>query len=63
MKTDKDHKIHTGFRLSKQNIEFLEKVADNLGLTRTNVVDMILTMVRKDKNVLLKLLKNQLYKQ
>jgi biotin operon repressor len=57
---EKDQKIHTGFRLSKPNIDFVEKVASNLGLTRTNVVDMILTLVRSDQEILMKMIKERL---
>jgi len=48
----KDLKIHTGFRLSKQNLQFIEKTGSSLGLNKTNVLDMFITILRKDPKVL-----------
>ncbi|MBI4645024.1 MAG: hypothetical protein HY738_00125 [Bacteroidia bacterium] len=52
----KENKIHTGFRLSKDNYDLLGKYEKNLGISRTGVVDMILTVVRKDEKLLLNLI-------
>jgi biotin operon repressor len=59
----KENKIHTGFRLSKNNVDFIQKISDSLGLTRTNVVDMIITILRNDKTLLSELIKKQIEKQ
>ncbi|MCD4774041.1 MAG: hypothetical protein K8R41_11735 [Bacteroidales bacterium] len=58
--SNKERKIHTGFRLSKQNLKCVEDMGDSLGLNNTNVVDMILTIIRKDKSLFVKLIQNAL---
>ena len=60
MSTKKENKQLTGFRLSKNNLDFIENTADSLGLNRTGALDMILTIVRKDKGLLLKLIQKAL---
>lgn len=44
----KDTKIHTGFRLSKENISFIEKTGNSLGLNKTNTLDMLITIIRNN---------------
>jgi len=57
---EKENKILTGFRLTKHNIDYIDKLSAKLGLNRTNVVDMIITLVRKEQNLLPELIKKQL---
>ena len=57
---EKENKIHTGFRLSKNNLDYIDGLSKTFGITRTNVVDMIFTLIRKDKKTLLNLIKKQL---
>lgn len=54
----KEKKIHTGFRLSKENHELLQYYEKNLGINKTNVLELILTISAKDKKMMLALLKN-----
>lgn len=49
---DNNHKIHTGFRISKDNIKFIESTGQNLGLNKTAVVDMLITIIRKNPGTL-----------
>ncbi len=44
----KDNKIHTGFRLSQQNLKFIEDKGKSLGLNRTNMLDMLITIMRNN---------------
>lgn len=53
----KDRKVHTGFRLSKDNVKMIQRYENNLGINKTSVVDMILTVVRKDERLVLDLIK------
>jgi len=53
----KEKKIHTGFRISKENHDLLQFYEKNLGLNRTGVLELILTVSGKDKNMMLSLLK------
>jgi len=58
---NKDHtdaKIHTGFRLSKNNYKLLEELEDDLGINKTSVINMILSLIKKDKSVLINLIKS-----
>jgi hypothetical protein len=59
----KETKVHTGFRLSKNNLDFIEDMGNSLGLNKTNVVDMILTIVRNDTALVVKLIKNSITKK
>lgn len=43
---NKDNKIHTGFRLSQKNIQFIERTGSSLGLNKTNTLDMLITLIR-----------------
>jgi len=52
----KDNKIHTGFRLSQQNIKFIEKTGNSLGLNKTNTLDMLITIIRTNPDTLTKLI-------
>lgn len=55
-------KIHTGFRLSKENYKLLENLEQNLGINKTSVVNMILSLIEKDKSILLNLIKSAINK-
>jgi len=44
----KELKIHTGFRLSKQNLVFIEKMGKSLGLNKTNALELLITILRND---------------
>lgn len=55
-------KIHTGFRLSKENYKLLEKLEKDLGINKTSVVNMILSLIEKDKSVLVNLIKSAITK-
>ncbi len=56
----KENKVLTGFRLSKKNIEFIDKIGGSLGLNRTSVLDMFITIIRRNNDVLMGLIKNAL---
>jgi hypothetical protein len=43
---NKDNKIHTGFRLSQKNIQFIERTGSSIGLNKTNTLDMLITLIR-----------------
>ncbi len=58
--TTKDNKIHTGFRLSRQNIQFIEKTGNSLGLNKTSMLDMLITIMRKDPKALTNLIQKAL---
>ena len=53
---DKDLKIHTGFRLSRQNIKFIEDTGNSLGLNKTSTLDMLITIIRNNPGTLTKLI-------
>ncbi|HAG17178.1 MAG TPA: hypothetical protein DCG69_11770 [Bacteroidales bacterium] len=53
----KEKKIHTGFRITKENHELLSFYEKNLGISRTSVLELILTVSGKDKSMMLTLLK------
>ncbi|MCD6090687.1 MAG: hypothetical protein J7J72_04245 [Bacteroidales bacterium] len=53
----KEKKIHTGFRITKENHELLKFYETHLGLNRTSVLELILTISGKDKKMMLTLLK------
>ena len=55
-KNNVDLKIHTGFRLTSDNYKLLEKLEGDLGLNKTGVVNMILTLIDNDRNVLVNLI-------
>jgi hypothetical protein len=55
-------KIHTGFRLSKENYMLLEKLEKDLGINKTSVVNMILSLIEKDKAVLINLIESAITK-
>lgn len=59
----KETKVHTGFRLSKNNLDFIEDMGNSLGLNKTNVVDMILTVVRNDTALVVRLIKDSITKK
>ena len=59
----KEKKIHTGFRITKENHELLQFYEKNLGLNRTGVLELILTISGKDKKMMLTLLKNAISPQ
>ncbi len=49
---DKQKKVLTGFRLSEGNVKFIEDTGKKLGINKTSVLDMMITVVRKDKKFL-----------
>lgn len=53
----KEKKIHTGFRITKENHDLLKFYEKRLGLNRTGVLELILTVSGKDKKMMLTLLK------
>ncbi len=56
------HKVHTGFRLTKTNYKLLEELEKDLGINKTSVINMILSLIKKDKTVLINLLKSAIKK-
>ncbi|MEL7587675.1 MAG: hypothetical protein AAGU19_13250 [Prolixibacteraceae bacterium] len=54
-------KILTGFRLSESNLKFIEETGEKLGMSKTSVLDMMLTVVRRDKAMLTDLIRNALH--
>ena len=55
-------KIHTGFRLTKKNYTLLENLEKELGINKTSVVNMILSLIEKDKSILINLIKSAITK-
>lgn len=53
-------KILTGFRLSENNMRFIEDTGKRLGLNKTSALDMLLTLMRKDKKLLSDLVRKAL---
>ena len=53
-------KILTGFRLSEGNMHFIEDTGKRLGLNKTSALDMLLTIMRKDKELLSDLIRKAL---
>ena len=51
-------KIHTGFRLTKNNYKLLEDLENDLGINKTSVINMILSLIKKDKSILINLIKS-----
>jgi len=58
---EKQKKIQTGFRISKENYDLLKYYESNLGLSRTSVLELILTVAGKDKDMMLNLLRNAIH--
>jgi hypothetical protein len=58
----KELKIHTGFRLSKQNLVFIEKTGKSLGLNKTNALEMLITIIRNDPETIKSLIQKALAK-
>jgi len=52
----KSNKIHTGFRLSKSNHDLLTYYQKTLGISKTSVLELLLTVVAKDKKLMLNLM-------
>jgi len=52
----KQNKIQTAFRLSKTNVDLLSYYQKNLGISRTSVLELLLTIIAKDKKLMLKLM-------
>ncbi|PLX05456.1 MAG: hypothetical protein C0598_14650 [Marinilabiliales bacterium] len=59
---DDNLKIHTGFRISKSNLDFIENTGKNLGLTKTGVVDMFITILRNNPSDLAQLIQKAVKK-
>jgi len=57
-----EQKIHTGFRLTKKNYKLLEDLEKELGINKTSVINMILSLIKKDKSVLINLFKSAITK-
>lgn len=55
-------KVHTGFRLTQNNYKLLEELESDLGINKTSIMNMILTLIKKDKSVLIGLIKSALKK-
>ncbi|MFO7828467.1 MAG: hypothetical protein R6V23_07600 [Bacteroidales bacterium] len=55
-------KVHTGFRLTKNNYKLLEELENDLGINKTSVINMILSLIKKDKSVLIHLMKSAISK-
>ncbi len=53
-------KILTGFRLSEGNLKFIEETGEKLGMNKTSVLDMLLTVIRRDKGVLTDMIRKAL---
>jgi len=59
----KDKKVPTGFRLSPENMRLLDDLENSLGLNRSSVVNMILTLVRNNRNTMIQLLSTAIRKK
>lgn len=57
-----EQKIHTGFRLTKNNYKLLEDLENELGINKTSIINMILSLIKKDKSVLIHLIKSAISK-
>ena len=57
-----EEKVHTGFRLTKNNYKLLEELENDLGINKTSVMNMILNLIKKDKAVLIELIKSAIAK-
>jgi len=55
-------KVHTGFRLTPNNYKFLEELEQDLGINKTSVMNMILSLMKKDKTILINLIKSAISK-
>ena len=55
-------KIHTGFRLTRNNYKLLEDLEKDLGINKTSVINMILSLIKNDKSVLINLIKSAITK-
>jgi len=61
-KENTELKVHTGFRLTQNNYKFLEDLEKDLGINKTSVINMILSLIKKDKLVLINLIKSAITK-
>jgi hypothetical protein len=61
-KNNEELKVHTGFRLTKKNYKLLENLENDLGINKTGVINMILSLIEKDKSVLVNLIKSAISK-
>lgn len=57
-KENSELKIHTGFRLTPNNYKLLEDLEEDLGLNKTSIINMILSLIKKDKSILVNLIKS-----
>lgn len=53
-------KVLTGFRLSEGNLRFIEETGEKLGMNKTSVLDMLLTVIRRDKTILTDMIRKAL---
>lgn len=56
-----EQKIHTGFRLKQSNVQLIQEFEKQLGINKTSVVDMILTLVDKDRQHFIRLIEKSLH--
>lgn len=61
-KENNNQKVHTGFRLSKNNYKLLEELENDLGINKSGIINMILSLIKKDKSVLISLIRSALLK-
>ena len=53
-------KVLTAFRLSEGNLKFIDETGLKLGMNRTSVLDMLLTVVKRDKALLTEMIRQAL---
>ncbi|MDD4191522.1 MAG: hypothetical protein PHI28_09325 [Mangrovibacterium sp.] len=53
-------KVLTAFRLSEGNLKFIDETGVKLGMNRTSVLDMLLTVVKRDKALLTEMIRQAL---
>jgi len=58
-----DLKIHTGFRLTPNNFKLLESLEKDMCINKTAIINMILSLINKDKSILIDLLRKSIDKQ
>jgi hypothetical protein len=59
----KNNKIHTGFRLTKSSFDLLSYYQKVLGINKTSVLELLLTVAAKDKKMMLSLMKKAVLPQ
>jgi ribosomal protein L30/L7E len=56
-----ENKTFVGLRLSKENLQLIDKISQSLGLNKTSSIELILTVVRKDEKLLMKMIQKALF--